>query len=508
MSRAVRLAIGALTLSLLSQACTTQDQDPAARGGPRGPLVATDCPDDVSSAVIAQVECASLTVPESPDNPDRLITVFVTTVHGPEGAEGREPIVVPSLANQPNYGGIAPLAQRVGRDVIIVDTRGTAHSTPRLECPEVTATAPEVWAAPTADPGGRARLLDAVSTCHQRWTAAGVDLASYDLIRAAADLEVLRKVLGIERWNVVAYGDASRVAFELLRAAPAPIRSLVLDSPEVPGTDPRAVAGPATQRAVRRVLDSCASDTRCRAEHPGARGLLSRAMAAVAHRPVRLTVDLDGARVPVLLDAGFVARSLRQLMSDGGSSGALFRLLSIPGFLETVADRRRGPLARAVGRLVQFEGPLCLGFRTPCLPAHHASTGVDLTVLCRDIAPFTEPDAPRLGPGFRPAYGASPWWDVCDVWPVDRAPPEVADPPQSEIPTLVVLGRYAPYSPESTVRPALAGLGGASYVVDPAAAHNVLPRPCGAEARNTWIEDLQPFAVNPCSEEEGIPWDD
>lgn len=508
MSRAARLAIGALALGLLTQSCTTQDQDPAPRGAASGPLVATDCPDDVSSAVVAEVECASLTVPENPDDPDRLITVFVTTVHGPDGAESREPIVVPSLANQPNYGGIAPLAQRTGRDVIIVDTRGTAHSTPRLECPEVTDTAPDVWAAPTADPGERARLLDAVSACHERWTASGVDLASYDLVRAAADLEVLREALGIERWNVIAYGAASRLAFELLRTAPAPIRSLVLDSPEVPGTDPRAVAGPATQRAVRRVLDSCALDTRCRAEHPGARGLLRRAMAAVEDEPLRLTVDLDDARVPVLLDAGFLARSLRQLMSDSGSSGPLFRLLSIPGFLETVAARRPGPLARAVGRLVQFEGPLCLGFRTPCLPAQHASTGVELTVLCRDIAPFAEPDANRLGSGFREAYGASPWWDVCGAWPVDRAPREVADPPQSEVPALVVLGRYAPYSPESGVRPALTGLGGASYVVDPAGAHNVLPRPCGAEVRNTWIEDLQPFARNPCSKEEGIPWGD
>ena len=194
------------------------------------------------------------------------------------------------------------------------------------------------------------------------------------------------------------------------------------------------------------------------------------------------------------------------MLSDGGSSGQLFRLLEIPAFLETVVARRAGPLARATARFVQYEGPLCLGYRSPCLPAHRYAAGVELTMLCRDIAPFSEAERPALGPGFREAFSQSPYWHLCNSWPVAPAAADVAQPPASDVPTLVTIGRLAPYSPASVVRPALRGLTAASYVVDPGGAHNVVPRPCVEKVRNAWLESLQPMTANPCAKEEEIPW--
>jgi len=44
---------------------------------------------------------------------------------------------------------------------------------------------------------------------------------------------------------------------------------------------------------------------------------------------------------------------------------------------------------------------LCVGYRSPCLPATATSLSVELTLLCRDIAPFKHGKLPLLGAGMR-----------------------------------------------------------------------------------------------------------
>jgi pimeloyl-ACP methyl ester carboxylesterase len=499
-SGVVLVAASALT------ACT--GDDPANRRQPgTSALTAVECPADVRTAIVGGLDCAYLRVPENRDRPGSGdVKIFVATLAAPAGSGKRDPLLVTSLANQPNYGGIAPLAQRLGRDVIIVDTRGAGHSTPSLDCPEVAAAAPRIWTRPTGDAAGRAAVQAAVGTCHQRLTAAGVQPQSYDLVEAARDLETLRHELDVETWNVIGYGVGTRLALELLRQAPDTIRTLVLDSPELPGTDPRSVAGAATEDAVRALLAACERDASCRREHPHAAGLLDQAMRSLQQEPLVLDVEVAGERLPLVFDAGFLARALRQLLSDTGSSGALFLPGSVPGFLEDVVSRRVATLAADAARLVQYEDPLCLGYRTPCLPAHHVATGVELTVLCRDVAPFADRDDRALGAGFREAYGASPYWTLCDAWPVDPAPAEVATAASSDVPALIAVGGYPPYSPHAVIRGASSGLSAASLVIDPGGTHNVVPRPCVNQARNRWVDDPHPLTVDPCSQERGIAW--
>jgi pimeloyl-ACP methyl ester carboxylesterase len=497
-----RLAGLALALILVGTSACTGDDPP--NKPIVGTLAAVDCPAEVADAVVGEVDCAWLTVPESRGRPNAsLIQVLVTTVQAPSGAPDKEPMLVTGSAGQPNYAGIAPLAQRVRRDVIIVDTRGTGHSTPSLSCPEVNATAPQIWVSPdSADD----LLRTAIASCHARLTSEGVDVASYDVVEAAADLETLRVALGVESWNVIAYGAGTRLAFELLRQAPDSIRTLIVDSPDVPGTDPRLLAGPASQEAVQAVLAACSRDPRCRARYPEPEALLDKAMTSLRSKPLRLSVDRQGQRVPVILDPGLLARALRQMLSDGGSSGPLFAAGSIPSVLAAVVARRERDLSSMFTQFLRYEDPLCLGYRTPCLPAMTVALGVELSMLCRDIAPFSVEPRPRLRPGFDDAYGDSSFWWVCDSWPVGTADPTVAAPPVSGVPTLVALGRFAPYSPEPATRRALAGLTAASYVTDPERPHNVLPRPCAASVRNRWTDKPKPFTDNPCPKESEISW--
>ena len=149
------------------------------------------------------------------------------------------------------------------------------------------------------------------------------------------------------------------------------------------------------------MLAACAAERRCRQRYPDPEALLAKATTTLEKDPLTVSVDHRGASIDVLVTPAFLARALRQLVSDGGSSGPLFAVGSIPPVLDAVAARRSQELSTVIAQLIQYEDPLCLGYRTPCLPAATGSLGVQLTTLCRDIVPGREPDPVALSTVFR-----------------------------------------------------------------------------------------------------------
>lgn len=472
------------------------------------------CPDDVASAVVGEVTCGYLSVPEDRADPRRTIRVFVTRITPPQRRHD-DPMLVAGvdLAGLPNYGGVAPLAQRVGRDVIIVDSRGVGHSQPSLGCPEVDALRTDVLAAATDDPAVHQRFLTAVKACHDRLEGDGVDLSAYNVSAMAADAEDLRKALGVPSWNVVTYGTASRVALQMLRSAPDAMRSLLLDSPEVPGSDPRVVAATATIPQLEAVLAACSADQDCAAAFPDARASLARALKRLATAPVTLRLEdaASSGRVPVVFDDAMLLRTLRAMLSDGGSSGPLMTPQAVPAVLDRVNAGRLDTLASTLAPVVADTPTYCLGYLPKCLPQHRVSLGALYSAVCHDIAPLHTgqvPASPARVPGVTAAYEASPFVDVCTAWPVTGADPAVDDPVAGDVPTLVTIGQFAPYAPESVVRAGLHGLAAATYVVAPGVGHNVVASSdCLVDARKTWIDELSlaPPALG-CLDEQTPPF--
>ena len=428
--RAARAALG-VALAVGLSACTadgptaeTTPEQGATSASPAD-FAETECPADVASVVVGEVTCGFLTVPEDRTTPGRDVRLFVARIEPPEVLH-EDPMFVAGtdLASLPNYGGVAPLAQRVGREVIIMDTRGVGHSEPSLACPEVDAVRETALATATDDTGTRTVLLDAVGACHDRLAADGVDVAAYHLSAMATDAEDLRVALAIDEWNVVTYGTASRIAFEMLRQAPDHLRSVLLDSPEVPGTDPRQVAVDATRASLSDVLAACAADSACAAAFPDAETLLDRALVELDEQPVTLSMEAAGQEpAQVLLDDALLLRLLRGMVSDGGSSGSFMRPAAVPAVLDGAVAGRLEGLATTLATAVAGSPTYCLGYQPKCLPQHRASVGTAYSVLCHDIDPLHDRvDAVRAvaadEPGYAAAYGDNPSLDVCDAWPV------------------------------------------------------------------------------------------
>ena len=118
-------------------------------------------------------------------------------------------------------------------DVIGIDQRGTGLSIPNLsEGPEFSAELPLDRAVTRAD--RLAAQKDAVVRCAQHWREQGIDLAAYNTVESADDLEAVRDALGYEQ--IVLWGTSygSHLGLAYLRRYPQRVARAVLMKVEGP----------------------------------------------------------------------------------------------------------------------------------------------------------------------------------------------------------------------------------------------------------------------------------
>jgi hypothetical protein len=92
------------------------------------------------------------------------------------------------------------------RDVVLMEQRGTLRSRPYLDCPELWTAQREAVERGLDDEEGRLVLRARISDCVARHSAEGVDLAAYNNLENAADVNDMRQALGYER--IVFYGES------------------------------------------------------------------------------------------------------------------------------------------------------------------------------------------------------------------------------------------------------------------------------------------------------------
>ena len=510
----MRTAAGLVALGLLAIAGCTGDPPSGEPASAPAAYTEVACPADVDAAVLAPITCGFLTVPENRADPDRTIRLFVTRVAPPERLH-EDPVLVAgtNLGNAPNYGGIAPVAQRVGREAILLDARGVGHSEPSLACPEVESLQPSSLAASTTDPDTQRSFLAAVSECRDRLESEGIDLDSYTVDAMAADAEDLRRALGIELWNIHTYGTASRIALEMLRSHPEGIRAVFLDSPETEQVDPRAEGALALRRALSAVATRCRDDARCHRMFGDPGTTLDRALHRLGQRPqtVDLTDPATGESSSVYVDDAMLLRLLRGVLSDGGSSGSLYLPEAVPALVSLASERRLDEVAPLLTALVVEDTAYCYGYQPKCAPHMALSEGVYYSLMCRD--PDVANDPARVDStvgqqlGYADMFGDSPYGDLCSAWGEIPRRARSGDPDlESDVPALVYIGSFNSFTRPSTIREGLRRLSDATYVVNPRHGHNVLIGACLGEARLRWHETFTLTEGDLSCIEDRLPW--
>lgn len=213
------------------------------------------------AALAGKARCGTVAVPEDRDRPDgRVIRLNVVVLPASGGPAKSSPLFDleggPGLAVTKNVGFYLTdgAIYRKGRDIVLVDQRGTGGSHP-LQCPELVA--PETAYQPLYPP-------DAVDRC-RRELEKDADLTRYGTMDAVADLDAVRSALGHDRIDLQGLSYGTTVALRYLATYPDRVRAMVLFGTVPTSATPPGNHAQAAERALKLLDAECAADTACHA---------------------------------------------------------------------------------------------------------------------------------------------------------------------------------------------------------------------------------------------------
>lgn len=415
----------------------------------------------------ARLSCGTVRVPRSHAHPERgdlrLAVVVVRSAAQP--AQPDPVIYVSGGPGNPLTVYAAPQAREPyapARDLILVDQRGTGRSEPAL-CPghDRSLLDATLAIAMGEDPDSQ-RRREAYAACREEARSRGFELEDFGTRTTAEDLDLVRRALGVARWNVYGESYGTTVAMTLAVLHPETLRSLVLDSIYPP--DPLPSGWETVADARSALFAACAAEAACREAYPDLAASYEETLARLRQSPLALPAP----------------PSLRQFGESLRLTAPLFELLAsqllyfppgqamLPRVIRATHDGSAEGLGPLLDRLYR-EG-------TVLNEAAHAS------VQCRDRPSLRRP---AVGD---PVLGRMALNDICGAWSEPGPPPLV--PAGSRVPTLILAGRYDPVARPAQAREVAAQIGPAARVIEfPGLGHNVRAfSPCGRRIASDFIE--------------------
>jgi pimeloyl-ACP methyl ester carboxylesterase len=345
------------------------------------------------------------------------------TPAGASASPGTRPVPVFFLPGGPGlaatrYAALAEALLGAGRsayEVFLVDQRGTGASAP-ARC--------------DVSFDGRSRYPPAaVKRCRE--ALGNRNLAELGTDTAAADIERVRRAVGVDHIALYGMSYGGRVALEYARRYPDHARALVLHSPAT-FRNWAAEVPTATARAFDVAAARCASDPRCTRQSTDLAASMALALSQLRSAPVRLTwrgtVLSSVVSETAVTDRG-LAHVVRELLYAPESYGAVAEMLAEVARGETTLLRQQA-------------GQLIIDVRAQSVP-------VLLSVTCaEDLPPLTRRELR--------ARSADTWTEAlvhdllvaCEAFGLDPRPMNGRAIPDA-VPILAFTGAFDPVTPPS-----------------------------------------------------------
>ena len=441
---------------------------------------------------LPDAECGYLTVPENRSNPNsRDIRLHVTIFESYASAPKPDPVVF--LSGGPGQGAMESIGIDPGllgysnilfeRELIVIDQRGTGYSEPKLECPELD----NPLFDPTADDA--TALAEQTAACRDRLTQLGIDLSAYNSAESAADLDLLRRTLGYEKWNLLGVSYGTRLAQTIARDFPEGVRSVILDSAYPIEVDLYSGRLGVIDRAISSL------DSKCAGIAVGCEDSFKDLVISVAQ-----SLDED----PPMIEVTDVSTGEKALTPLDGST--LFELVltgmysrqlipHLPALVQDVSEGRYG-LASALLSTLSGDGSI--------------ATGAHVAVQCAEETPFSDPSVAEASRATFPELASifsgiqdplTGFQTICDNW-VESDPPAIENEPVSVqgIPALALAGELDPVTPPEWGELMSAGFEDGSYLLFEGIGHAVtVGSACAMDTVIEFLDDLAPLS------EEDVP---
>jgi pimeloyl-ACP methyl ester carboxylesterase len=210
-------------------------------------------------------------------------------------------------------------ALREVTDVIALDQRGTGWSNEIPPCP-TSLSLPQDQ--PTTRSSLTAAVREAASACARFWKEDGIDLAAYNTWESAADIDALRRALGVKKVSLWGISYGSHLALAVLKRYPANIDRVALVGIE--GLDETVKLPALTDAFLGRLQAAIASDAEAAKAYPDFTGTMRRVHARVERDPVSVKfTDKAGKEVALVLGVTDIRTAAAVMGADPSRSRML-----------------------------------------------------------------------------------------------------------------------------------------------------------------------------------------
>lgn len=451
-----------------------------AQGALPGSFAPGPCPIPVPAELT--VDCGYLTVAESRQNSanQRTIRLAVAIVRSPNPNKAADAAIFlsggpgqPALPLLPFVvSGYAPVLAE--RDLVLIDQRGTGYSQPALNC----GLGDGMQMAPTGgiftigvQSNERPLLVqiqrDMLIACGAQLRAQGIDLSAYTSVENAADLEDLRRALGVPQWNLIGGSYGTRLALSAMQYRPETIRSAVLDSVYPLEANFQVDVFRSYNQSLSNLFAACAADATCNAAYPNLGASFDRMI---------VELNANAAQVPLInLENGELITYLPVTGID--VSTIIFQLFYItdaipllPALIHTTTNGDYSLLAILLSALV-LEGeasavpPISLGMQTA------VQCNEDVTFAqARDFVAARDSNRRASALAFVITFNEA-YLEVCEAWGLRATNAAENQPVRSAVPTLQIGGAFDPITPPSYAQQQGRNLSQVSTLIVPRGGH-------------------------------------
>lgn len=372
-------------------------------------------------------------------------------------------------------------------DLVIIGQRGTGSAQPSLECDDAVQLSLDLLDDVTTLAEETSAFERAYANCMSEFRSDGVDLAAYNSVQNATDVEALRLALGFDQWNVIGISYGTRLGQTLMRLYPDGIRSVVLDSVLPTRREAGADIPTVAERAYGVLFEECAASAECSSAFPDFESRFFAMVDELDANPIGFDVS------DAISGTQYAARIDGSDLIDVGFQ-ALYSKEAFAGLPELVAQLEAGDTS-GIETLV--------GLQVTNLP--FVAGGMYWAVQCHEEIPFIQPgdaDAGRTGNPYFDRMGPAELDDaadrLCASFDAGVAEPAEDELVVSDLPTLLMAGRFDPITPPADAESLLEGLSNASYIELPHTGHAALVDPCGQEIAVAFLADPTSVPTTDC----------
>ena len=239
---------------------------------------------------------------------------------------------------------------KVGRDLYVMDPRGVGLARPSLNCgrfvdSQLLRFQQNLSLAESLD-GQQADYRNCIVEMRQQ----SIDLAQYNSLSVAEDVELLRRSMGTESWVLFGVSYGAVYAQTIARRAPASVESMVLDSAAFPHIPEHRNFYDATMATYQALYSHCDISPACDLTATEAQQRLWTTYAELESRPLEVDISFDagGSFVDLLL----TGNRLIEVLLNASYSTEIF--LDLHRVLEALESGDTRPLQPYIEDYVYF----------------------------------------------------------------------------------------------------------------------------------------------------------